>query len=49
MLTLNLFFATITISLKKSEMTYKDYLHQKDVDRLFKAAHGKAIDASYLR
>ncbi|MGG1575829.1 YrzI family small protein [Fictibacillus sp. NRS-1165] len=49
MFTLNLFFATITISLKKKEMTYEDYLHQQNVNELFHAAHGKAMDTNYIR
>ncbi|MCK6257846.1 YrzI family small protein [Fictibacillus sp. KIGAM418] len=49
MFTLNLFFATITISLNKNEMTYKEYVHQQYVNDLFDAAHAKAIDANYIR
>ncbi|MDM5199883.1 YrzI family small protein [Fictibacillus enclensis] len=49
MLTLNLFFATLTISLRKNERTYKDYVHQQNVNELFEAAHTKAGEANYLR
>ncbi|MDN4526304.1 YrzI family small protein [Fictibacillus fluitans] len=49
MLTLNLFFGTLTISLRKNERTYKEYVHQQNVNEMFEAAHNKAREANYIR
>ncbi|MGC4375950.1 YrzI family small protein [Fictibacillus sp. Mic-4] len=41
MLHLNLFFVTISISVRKKEMSYEEYLDNKRIDRLYESTREK--------
>lgn len=44
MLKMNLFMFTVTLSLKKREMTGKEYEHQKRIHQLYKDVEMKRLE-----